>query len=310
MLPRTSARAPSISGTAPASISSEQPLAAAISDAWPISPNPVTSVQAWTAPPAKRSSTPAAARFSVVIDRTAASMAACGRAAELQRGRDDAGANRLGQEQRVAGHGPRIRQHARRMDLAGHRVAELDLRVLDRVSAEQRDAGLGQLVETAGEDPLQDGAVGVFRKRGDRQRGERPAAHRVDVAQRVGGGNLPVDERIVDDWREEIDRLHERARLVEPVHTCIVRGPIVDQDPVVVLHGQIAQHLGELTSGELARSTGAGGVVGQTLHFCSVLGSAFLVHGSAFRRFVVRRFEVPRSVDSLAIRTISAIRNE
>jgi hypothetical protein len=33
-----------------------------------------------------------------------------------------------------------------------------------------------------------------------------------------------------------------------------------------VVDGQIAQDLGELTSGELARSTGAGGVVGQTLH--------------------------------------------
>ena len=71
---------------------------------------------------------------------------------------------------------------------------------------------------------------------------------------------------IVDDRREEVDGLHQRAVVVEPVHTGIVRGPIVDQDPVVVLHGQIAQHLGELTSGELARSTGAGGVVGQLLH--------------------------------------------
>jgi hypothetical protein len=33
-----------------------------------------------------------------------------------------------------------------------------------------------------------------------------------------------------------------------------------------VVDGQIAQNLGELTCGELARSTGAGGVVGQFLH--------------------------------------------
>jgi hypothetical protein len=31
-----------------------------------------------------------------------------------------------------------------------------------------------------------------------------------------------------------------------------------------VQHGQVAQDLGELTCGELARSTGAGGVIGQS----------------------------------------------
>ena len=58
--------------------------------------------------------------------------------------------------------------------------------------------------------------------------------------------------------------------VIELVHTRIVRGPVVDQDPVVVRHGHVAQHLGELTSGELARSTGAGGVVGQALLHWSV----------------------------------------
>ena len=46
-----------------------------------------------------------------------------------------------------------------------------------------------------------------------------------------------------------------------------------DEDPVVVVDGQIAQDLGELTSGELARSTCA----------CGVFGEPFLgrVHRSA-----------------------------
>src|SRR4051812_25854694 len=59
--------------------------------------------------------------------------------------------------------------------------------------------------------------------------------------------------------------------VIEPVHTRIVRGPIVEQDPVVEMHGQIAQDPGELTSGELARSTGAVGIRGQSLHFVSLL---------------------------------------
>jgi hypothetical protein len=52
----------------------------------------------------------------------------------------------------------------------------------------------------------------------------------------------------------------------EPEHTGIVRGPEVDQDTVVGGDGQIAQDLSELASGELAGSTSAGGVVGQSLH--------------------------------------------
>ena len=60
-------------------------------------------------------------------------------------------------------------------------------------------------------------------KSDDVQRGERLAAHRVDVRQRVRGGDLPEEVRIVDDRREEVDRLHEReivgqqedARVVE-----------------------------------------------------------------------------------------------
>src|SRR5690606_17824504 len=52
---------------------------------------------------------------------------------------------------------------------------------------------------------------------------------------------------------------------VEREHTGIVRRPVVDQDTGVGWHGHSAQDLSELTSGEFARSTGAGGVVGQTL---------------------------------------------
>ncbi len=106
----------------------------------------------------------------------------------------------------------------------------------------------------------------LLRKRRDRERGERTAAHRIHVAHGVGGGDLSVDERIVDDRREEIDRLDERALAVEPVHTCIVRGPVIDEDPWVVRRVQIAQNLGELASRELTGSTRAGGVVGQSFH--------------------------------------------
>ena len=59
---------------------------------------------------------------------------------------------RLGEDQRIAGLRAAVGQHARGIDGAGHRVAELDLFVLHRVTAEQRHAGFAQLVEAASED--------------------------------------------------------------------------------------------------------------------------------------------------------------
>ena len=111
--------------------------------------------------------------------------------------------------------------------------------------------------------------LGTFCLRHPREPGwavKRFATHRINIAQRVRRGDLTVGKRIVHDRREEIHGLHERAIAVQPEHTRIVRGPIVDQDPVVAAHGQIAQDLGELTSGEFARSTGAGCVIRQFLH--------------------------------------------
>ena len=143
------------------------------------------------------------------------------------------------------------------MDLSGDGIAELDLRVLDGVPAEERDASLAENTDPAGEDAAEHGRIGVSRIRRNRQGREGPAAHCVDVAQRVGRGDPSVHERVVHDWSEEIDCLHEGPLVIQLVHTRIVRGPIVDQDPVVSMYGQIAQDPGELTSRELARSTGA-----------------------------------------------------
>ena len=113
----------------------------------------------------------------------------------------------------------------------------------------------------------------LLREAGDRERGQRTAAHRVDVADRVRRGDLAVDVRVVDDRREEIDRLHERRPALPPVHTRIVRGPEVDQDTVIGLRGDVTQHLSELACGEFARSTGAGDHLRQTLGHSVLLSS-------------------------------------
>src|SRR6202007_2719895 len=94
---------------------------------------------------------------------------------------------------------------------------------------------------------------------------QRPAPHCVNIAEGVCRGDLTIDIWIVDDWREEIDRLHQRRPALPPVHTRIVRGPEIDKDPVVGGLRYGAQHLSELASGEFARSTSAGDHLRQTL---------------------------------------------
>ena len=141
---------------------------------------------------------------------------------ELDGGRDDSGPERFCQKQLVAGLPAGIRPDLRREHFARHCVAELDLGVLHGVTAKQRHAGLRKLLQPAFEDGGQNRSIEVLGERGDRQRRERTSAHRVYVAQGIGGSDLTVHERIVDDGGEEIDGLYERTRAVEPVHTRIV----------------------------------------------------------------------------------------
>ena len=198
-----------------------------------------------------------------------------GRAPGLDRGADDAGADGLGQEQDVAGFRAGVREHAGRIDLAGDGVAELHFVVAHGVAAEQRHAGLAQLVEPAGEDGGDDGGIEIaLRKPCDGERGQRLPAHGVDVAEGVGGGNLAVRVRVVDDGREEVDRL-DKGRPSRPgVNARIVGRAEIKQDPRILLSRNATQDLGELARGEFARSTGAGDHFGQTLcHWLLVSGS-------------------------------------
>ena len=188
------------------------------------------------------------------------------RALELDRGPDDAGAERLGEEQDVARLRAGIGEDSSGINRTGDRVAELDFPILDRVPSEERDTGPAQRIEAAAKNGADRRAIDPFS--GEARNGERrqrTSAHRVDVAQRVGGSDLTIGVRIVDDRGKEIDRLHQRRSPLPPVHTRIVRGPEVHQDAVVDRCGDVTQHLSELACGEFARSTGAGDHLRQTL---------------------------------------------
>jgi hypothetical protein len=108
-------------------------------------------------------------------------------------------------------------------------------------------------------------AEAFLREAGDRERGQRARAHRIDVAQRIGGRDLPVDVRVVDDRREEIDGLDERGPTLPGVDAGVVGVAEIDQDARIGFERDVAQDLGELAWGELARSAGAADHLGQPL---------------------------------------------
>ena len=72
----------------------------------------------------------------------------------------------------------------------------------------------------------------------DRKRRDGPPAHRVDVAQRIGGGDLSEDVGVVDRRREDVDGLHQGRPLVQQVDPGVVAGRHADQDPRVGRRGQ------------------------------------------------------------------------
>ena len=192
------------------------------------------------------------------------------RAIEFDRRADDAGAERFGEEEDVARLRAGVRQHARRIDRAGHGISELDFLIPDRMTAEQRHARLAQFVEPAAENRADRAMIeALCWKRPDGERCQRSPTHRVDVADRVRRGNLAVHVRVVDNRREKVDGLHQRRSALPPEDTRIVRGPEVDKDTVVGLRGDVTQHLSELASGEFARSTGAGDHLRQALGHAS-----------------------------------------
>ena len=123
--------------SAAASISSVQRLAAAISDAWPIRPKPVTSVHACTTPAGRLCSASAATRFSVIIERIAAAAASAGARSNLSAVEMMPVPRALVRSSSSPACAPAFDQTARRQHLAGDGVAELDLGVLNGVATKR-----------------------------------------------------------------------------------------------------------------------------------------------------------------------------
>ena len=62
------------------------------------------------------------------------------------------------------------------------------------------------------------------------QRQDRRAAHRVDVRERIGGGDTPEVEGVIDDRHEEIGGGDHRLGVVELIDRGVVGGLGADQE--------------------------------------------------------------------------------
>ncbi len=70
----------------------------------------------------------------------------------------------------------------------------------------------------------------IGRNSHDVQGSDRTTAHRKDIGERVGRGDLPVGEWIVHDRSEEIGRLDEGAVAIETENARIIGGGGTDED--------------------------------------------------------------------------------
>ena len=121
------------------------------------------------------------------------------------------------------------------MNDAGDRHAVLDLFVDDAVAADDHRAALFDLIGAAFEDLAEDGDIHLaLGKADDVHAGLGLAAHGVNIAQRVGRGNLAEEIGIVDDGREEVHRVDDRQVGAQTIHPGVVGGFGADQHVGIV----------------------------------------------------------------------------
>ncbi len=150
------------------------------------------------------------------------------------------------------------------MHRSDDRESVLRLGIVDRVTADDADARLVSLLAAAGQDLGQHvHRQLVSRKADDVHREERPPAHRVDVAERVGGGDPAEGARLIHDRGEKVHRRDQRRFVVQLIDARVVGKLRSDQDVWIGHHGQMAQDLRQVGRAELTRSAGPVAEAGQ-----------------------------------------------
>jgi hypothetical protein len=80
--------------------------------------------------------------------------------------------------------------------------------------------------------------------------------HRVNIRERIGGGNLPVSEGIVHDRREKIDRINDREVVAQTEHPGVVTGGYADEQVGMSPEIELGERCFKVRRTQLAGSTG------------------------------------------------------
>ena len=170
----------------------------------------------------------------------------------------EAGAERLREEERIAGLRAALRPDAVGMHRADDREPVLRLRVADRVAAGENRACRTYLLCGGREDGTEHLGRKLFREGGDRQSEERRAAHRVHIVERIRRRNPAEGRWIVDERREEVEREDDRPLVVELVDGRIIGRREPDQEVLRFDGDEAPQQLFEAGCGVLRGAAAAG----------------------------------------------------
>ena len=160
----------------------------------------------------------------------------------LYRGGNHARAQRLGEQQAVTGLRSGIAEDVARINQAGDGVSKLHLLVAHAVAADHRAPGFHHLGKAARQNLLEDFQTSLRRKADMRQRRDGPPAHGIDIAQRIGGRDLPENIGIIHHGREEIHGLHQGHIRADLINSGVVGVIETYQDIRICLLRQLFQY--------------------------------------------------------------------
>ena len=173
-------------------------------------------------------------------------------------GADEADAQRLGQDELIAGLSGVVGGKAAGVYESGDGQAVLHAGVGDGVPSREDAPRFGHLFRAAAQDLAEDVQVHALREADKVQRGLHLAAHGVDVAEGVCRCDLPEGVGVVHHGREEVHRLHQRDLVGDAVDGSVVPAVIAHQKVRVRLApGQLFQNMAQHSCAELGGTAAA-----------------------------------------------------
>src|SRR6202521_3672429 len=159
----------------------------------------------------------------------------------FQRSRYNASPERFCEEQSVSGASADIPPNSVGIDQSRYCITEKHVFIANRMAANDAALRFIHFHKAAAHNLFENFRIAFFGKPDDGKRGNRPASHGVDVAERVGGGDLTEKLRGIHDRREKIDGLDEREAFAEQVDSCVIVRIKAHENVGIGLTGQFAQ---------------------------------------------------------------------